>query len=229
MPRRKKSKSVRGNHFPRSAMGNRRAAWYKNAFKQSSQNKVYKFVQAVDGATITGLGARAIVQGNVVSNRALYFTLGDCAQSATFTGLFDQYRIDKIVIDFIPMTQMNNFSVGTAVGNVNNPGLFGTIVDYDDATALTTLADYEQFPNFKYQPCISMRTHRRSFRPHIAVGAYNGAFAGYKNEPAGWIDCATNSIQHYGIKIFWDGYANANALQTFQVMCKYHLSFKNVR
>lgn len=200
---------------------------YSKFVKKAISGKIYRFKRSVDGATInTGL-SRIITQGAGLQHFGFYFTLADVPGSTEFTSLFDQYRINKVVMRFMPMINVNNVQP-VAGASVTNPGLMGTVIDHDDVSTLATITDYEQYQTWKCQPAISLRTHTRVIRPRIAVGAYAGAFTSYANTK-GWIDCGSPNVQHYGLKFYMDAYGNANAAQTYQVMATYYLSFRDVR
>jgi len=44
----------------------------------------------------------------------------------------------------------------------------------------------------------------RVFRPRIAMAAYSGSvFTSFANMTNVWLDTASNSVQHYGLKVAW--------------------------
>jgi len=184
----------------------------------------YKYTQFVTGATISGLGTRTITQAVVPKYNALYFTLNDLSQVANFTGLYDAYRINKIQIIFTPMCNMQ-----TIPGTNVDPGIFATVIDYDDANVLTTLNQNQEYMTYKQSPMISTRAHIRTFKPKVTTAAYSGAFSSYMQSSNQWLDVASPAIQHYGIKVYMDAYASAATAQTYQVTAKYWLEFKSVR
>lgn len=214
--------------------------------------KVFKFKRFVDGSTITGLSAsRFLAQTGSAQYIGLTFRLSDVPAATEFQSLFDQFRITGIAIKFIPM--VNSFNVqsnsgqailalagGTGSSSPNplnqqtlgNPGLFGTVIDYDDAdTTGYTLATYEQYQNFKFQPVFSGKIHRRYFTPHCVI-AMEGQ--GGPAQPVGikakqWVDVGTPNINWYGIKIYLDAHGVSNVNQYYQVMATYYVQFKNVR
>lgn len=189
--------------------------------------KTYNYCLKVDGSEIVSVSQRTYSQNSGLSHASMYFTLNDLPQVTAFTGLYDQYKITKVKVSFIPMVTQN--AVISTAAEVSNPGLFGTVIDYDDNNALTTFAQYEEYQNFKFQPCISTKTMTRTFRPHIAIAAYQSSFAGFGNKANMWLDCASPTIQHYGLKFYADPYASTLVPQTWQIMATYWLSFRNVR
>lgn len=115
------------------------------------------------------------------------FTLSLFPVSA-YTSLFDQYRIDELELWIEPRAAQGATVFDTMY----------TCVDLDDANVPTSVSDV----SLKQGALIGMggsgRYHR--WQPHMAVAVYSGAFTSYGNEPAGWIDCASPAVQHFGFK-----------------------------
>lgn len=148
----------------------------------------------------------------------VYFRLVDVPNSSEFTSLFDQYRIDKVTIKFMP--RANSSEVGTNQGMVK---LF-TAIDRDDITSPTSIAELLQNETCKVTP--STRIVSRTFKPMFAQEVYQSATSTGYGARTGWLDCSNTSIQHYGIK--WGLQQLPAGAQTFDLHVKYHLSFKNV-
>lgn len=170
-------------------------------------NEVYRIVQ-------TTLQVNSLVTSvSVPSAQSYTFSLSALDQSTQLAAIFDQYRIVKIEFWLIPQ-------VPSAV----NLGELATVVDYDDAVALTTFAQAED-----YQNCQVGRIcegHFRVFKPHIAVAAYSGTFTSYANKADQWIDCTSTGVLHYGVKAISTVSASATG---FDTMVRYHVEFRNVR
>jgi hypothetical protein len=153
--------------------------------------------------------------GSVVS-RGFNFTL---AGANIGSGFYDQYRIDAIRFNVVP----RNNAVGVQIGLSD---LF-LVIDYDDSTALTSTAQAQAFSTvMKLAPGESAS---RTFSPRIAVAAYNGAFSGFLNQGPQWIDAASNTIQHYGIKIYVPatGVVGQTVFQQWDINIEYFISFKH--
>lgn len=194
----------------------------------SSKDTVHRFLQTVDGAANVSLGTRFITQGAALTVLNLSFTLADCPQYASFVAIFDQYRIERVDVQIMPTA---NVATLTAAAGPGNYGIMGTIVDKDGA-ALTTLAQFEQYEDFTYQPIVRSTIHRRSFVPRASVTGLipgPGTSSGVVAPPLQWLDAAVPTFTHYGMSIYLDPYAAAANYQIFQVMMTYHLAFRNVR
>lgn len=117
------------------------------------------------------------------------FSLNDFAGSTSYLTVFDQYRFDQLEVWLEPAN-------GTT-SDTFYPLLI-TCVDLDDANLPSTINQVEDHQQSLSGEGQAGRYHK--WNPHMAVAAYSGAFTSYKNEPAGWIDSASPSVQHYGFK-----------------------------
>jgi hypothetical protein len=145
-----------------------------------------------------------------------YVTLAAFDQDASFKALFDQYRIEVVEYTFLPQTSQG-YS-GT------NSGLFTVVIDYDDATALTSTASALDYPN--QQTVRGLDPVRVVWKPKVALAAYNGAFTGYANAGNQWLDIASDTIQHYGIKTAW---TVTGAAYSYNIVARAFLQFRRVR
>lgn len=125
------------------------------------------------------------------------FRLANLTNSASYTAIFDTYRIEKVEMLFVPYFNAN--SVGFATNTIP-PDLF-LVVDYDDATPAGSTVVLSQYSNMK---CFGPTdTAYLAFRPTIATGVWDGASstlipAGTQQGP--WLDIGSTGIAHYGVK-----------------------------
>jgi hypothetical protein len=117
------------------------------------------------------------------------FALNSFANSAEYTGLFDQYRFDQIEVWLEPAAS------STAVY-----GTIATAVDLDDANVPTMTSVLD-----KQGALISSGAdgHYHRWAPHVAVSEYSGTFTSFGNVPATWVDSASPGVQHYGFKAYF--------------------------
>jgi len=174
-------------------------------------------------------GAAQLIQSGSSSVLvAIAFRLDDCGQSSTFSSLFDQYRIDKVVLRFY--TRNNSTSVFNVAAPNSSVPLGYVTQDLDDATAPASLNAVRE-----YDKCVTF-TGNTSFdltltpRPTAALYAA-GAFSGYQTldvEP--WIDIANADVPHYGVKLAV-GALTATTTSSFvwDIEAHYWLSFRNTR
>jgi len=103
------------------------------------------------------------------------------------------------------------------------------VVDFDDGNLLSTNTDYLQYETFK-ERLLVMPSHvvkKVPLKPRIAAAAYaGGVFNSYMNT-TGWLDVASPSVEHYGVKV---GLAQTPTTTiSYQVMARFSLAFKNPR
>jgi len=146
-----------------------------------------------------------------------YSALNGVPNASNYAALFDQYRIVQVEIWIVPQ-------IGGSGGILLNAGtLLKTVVDYDNTTTTATQAYFDDFANCHTTGIQS--GHYRRYTPHVATAAYSGAFTSFSNVPAPWIDTASNSVQHYGLKIYSD--ATPLGAISVDVITRYHLQFRN--
>jgi hypothetical protein len=176
---------------------------------------VWRFLQRDDTTDVTPISgsSAAPVAG------AYYFTLSNLANAPSFQALYDQYKVQALCVEFIP--RFNAVGLSTTS---NSP--MRVIIDYDDSTVLASAAAAEQ-----YSSCIVLEAHescKRIFQPHVAVAAYSGAFTSYKNEPSDWIDIASDTVRHYGLK-WYIPVSPTTSVPVWDMKITAYLLFKTVR
>jgi len=179
--------------------------------------RIHRYIQHQDAPT-------SVQQAAVETDGALAFQLNDLAQYATFTALYDQYRIRQLDVKMIPAITAYLDSTGGAAKGFNSR--VWTAIDYDDATALTAVA-LREYTTVRENMGTDMIC--RSFVPHFALAAYSGAFNSYANT-IGWLDCNSAGVQHYGFKWAIEAApAATSVLQSWRFDVTYYFEFRNVR
>jgi len=135
------------------------------------------------------------------------------------SGFFDRYKIEAIRFSVVPR---NN-----AMGLVSGLSDLFFVIDYDDSNALSSTAQAMQNAT-----CIKLapgESATRTFAPRIAVAAYNGLFTGYASQKSQWLDAASTTIQHYGVKIYVPatGVTGQTVFQQWDINIEYFISFIN--
>lgn len=163
------------------------------------------------------------------------FSLEHVHNYTEFTNLFDSYRINKVVVRFIPRA-----SSAESSGNSNStvPAISPNIhivKDYDDNTlpsaGETGLRQLREYSSYK------VRRFLNSFavviRPKIQGTAY-----GYDNilemntkKMGAWINTDRNNVKHLGFKGTIEAVNPSSALNhvNFEIVTTYYMSFKGVR
>lgn len=142
--------------------------------------------------------------------------------TAKFQGLFDVYKLRKVVFEMIPVSTNNP---------TNNEGLTPQIFapkiiyakDYDDDS---TPSSIENLLNRKGSYLTNFNSKKRlTLNPATAVPTYDGSLSyGYKQDRNSWLDCNDPNVKYYGIKMALQGAPNQRI--TFHVRTKYYFSFK---
>lgn len=177
--------------------------------------KVYTFIKAY---SVNGALTQSTSSNNAyVPGLSLSTIVGDYAY---YTSIFDQYRINLIETILRPRG-----NVSTVNASASASGFLYSVIDYDDASAVTP----SQALNYDNVVTTSMeQSHRRCFVPHIALGAYSGTFSSYANVTEQWIDCNSPTVAHYGVKYVCDA-GITGSLQSWDFICRISVSFRGVR
>jgi 2'-5' RNA ligase len=178
----------------------------------AADNAPYEIVQTVEYQNACGSSTLAPTFSQ------FSFAFSNLDQYLSLSAVFDQYRIMEIECSFIPhLTVVNTVALYA--------GMFSTVVDYDDATPLTTVGQAND-----YQNCLTTGgsiPHKRRFTPHTAVAAYGGGvFTSYTNLTHPWIDTTSPGVNHFGLKTAWTT-TSTNA--EYDLSVRYRLQFRNVR
>jgi len=166
--------------------------------------KVYSTVVNAFAFTITS-STTAVTAGGY------YTALSQLPQSASFINCFDRYRILMVNLQFTPQ-----------VSSPTGGGGLITAMDYDDASIPTM--EIQQRDTAMVTPVASY--FERTYVPRLALAAYGGTFTSYANmAPNIWVDCASSSVQYYGLKYVLP--IQATAATVVSVSARIHIQFKN--
>lgn len=170
------------------------------------------------GASYNGTTAMYAV-GTTDSSFGLYFQLNDLAQASTFSSMFDQYRLDKVIVHFIPLY------VQTPVNSAGYSFPNWIAIDYDDVSLPSSRATMQEYENVHlFAP---YKKFSIAIKPRVAVAAYGGTFTSYANEGDCWIDLGSPLTQHYGLKGSMG--ATSTGAQLWVVQVESFWSFRSVR
>jgi len=183
-----------------------------------------------DFVIATGVTSGNITQtGATAEFGAIAFSLQDLPQVASFTALFDQYKIEKVHLRIRPYNEAIAV-LANAAANLAVPSIY-VVVDRDDnnvAGTLNALTEYDNMVKIDGSGCLDV-----ILEPSITPAVFaSGAFSGYavSNDQDTWLDVANTAIPYYGVK-FGVTALDAAATYTWQwfVEAWYVVSFKNVR
>jgi hypothetical protein len=142
---------------------------------------------------------------------SLYFRLGDVASPGDYSALFDQYKMVSATLHVIPQFNVTNTTFTGA-------GVIGIVEDYDNATPPTTITALQQYETMQvYSP---FTPFKKSLVPRLAIPTGTG----FVNSPPKWVDVADTTIQHYGLKGYYDAVATG---ASFTMVCEVVWEFRS--
>lgn len=192
--------------------------------RRYNKQKVHRFTRTfnTDTAIILNSGAAAAGYGYT-------FKLNDLPNQDDFTRLYDQYRIKAVKWQLIPKQGTATVFPPTVLpGQVSIMPKIYSVIDYDDAAPPGSVDEMLQYENVKFTR--ANRTHSRFFKPAIASEVFQtGITTGYAMRQNAWIDCNSNTVEHYGLKVWVEASTALTPRWDFDIICKYYMEFKNVR
>jgi hypothetical protein len=161
---------------------------------------------------LTGENALFTSSASVPTYGGLVFTTNSVANPAAYLSLFDQYRVDLIEV----------WVRSTAPQGTSTFADMASCIDLDDGNTPTNFVEVENHP----QSVVASSGAGRYFcwQPHVAVALFSGAFTSYGSEPGGWIDSASPSVQHFGLKF---AMGTEPVPLTYLYTTRMHISFRS--
>lgn len=180
-------------------------------------NEVYHFYQTQDApsaftATTSSSGVYSVAP-------ALANILG--SQLTALQGVFDQYKIEECEVWCEAQNQGGSSTPIPQIG-----GKLYSVVDYDDATNLSSVGQAMSYSNVVVTSL--NQGHYRRWKPRIAMAAYQGALTAFANMSAQWIDIAYPNVAHYGMKFYTD-FVTSTSNVSFDIRLRILVACRNVR
>ena len=178
-------------YTPKRRRGYRRAVRnsgrsYRYKKKRATGQKIYYFKRytgALNGGTVTVPFASPLLI-------AFNFSLNDLPNATEFTSLFDMYKIKAVKVKLIP--QLSESISAAGINNVFYSQRMFSAIDYNDATAPSSIDDIRQYQTCKVTS--QLRPHTRIiYKPKILDSS------SYSLSP--WISTSSPSVDYYGLKI----------------------------
>lgn len=162
--------------------------------------------------------------------KAWSFSLDQVPNYTEFTNLFDSYKIDKIVMRFMPVHAQNismtqNQSGATAT--ISHPRVY-TVLDYDDDSVPTSVGELTQYSGCKVR--LAGKQFKLIFRPKVAMQVYRSAVTtAYANpDKQVKLDCAYADVPHFGVKLAMTDSGTAGYFG-YDLNIDYYCSFYGIR
>lgn len=168
--------------------------------------------------TVTGSDATPAAGDGVV------FRLNDVTQFTEFTNLFDEYKITGVAYRWVITRDPSNASTAANAGRY--PRVIWTH-DHDSAQLPSAATDILQYAKSNEIWFTDNRQCSKWYyiKPAMAMLLYNGVTSGYGSKWGQWIDCNSPSLEHYGLRFWYDSLFTGVNLQ---LECKYYMRFKTV-
>jgi len=153
------------------------------------------------------------------------FQLDQLPNYTEFTNLFDMYRINYVVMRFIPTGTQVQTNVD---GNNEEVPLMYVVIDYNNAGVPADQNELKQYGNCKVMAI--NRPFTLKFRPRTATPVYrDGASSAYlQNDAKLWLDCNYADIPHYGVRLYVPGGTQRNVYRV-RLELTYYVSFRNTK
>jgi len=161
----------------------------KSTVPRGVKSRVVSIKRSFQGATIsTAMGIASTVGSTA-------FNLTSLPAYTDFTALFDQYRLVKARIDFLP-----NITMNTQPGQFS---LFHMCTDPTDVTIPANTNEVLQYDN--HRTVQAYKPFSLTLKPTPSAAYYNtAASSGYGPKAGAWIDGKSPGVAHYGLKYSWD-------------------------
>lgn len=145
------------------------------------------------------------------------FQLSDNSSISGLTSYFDQYCIYAVSCTYTPAP--------TAISSSVTLGRLTTAVDYDNIASLGSETALQAFSSANTTTLAFAEGVQRFIKPCVgpAVYNFNSTLTGYAVGRM-WLDCASTSIPHYGIRSIVSG---ANISYTLILTIAYIVGFRN--
>ncbi len=170
---------------------NKRGAQGKVPQNKSSQFPIYKFKRHVEMDTVYA-GA-----DGADTFQTYYFGLSQLPGYNEFSALFDQYRITKVDLEWLPV--LTNYSANNFTTTATPASLrIFSVIDYNSVptgSTINAMREYETCRVSQY-----FKGHKMSLKPKVVLDMDSGDnLAQYDSEP--WLSTGGTGIYYYGVKI----------------------------
>lgn len=206
-----------------------RRRFVKSSAKKTnlSNRGVHYFRRRYVVTNITASTSGAGVQTNAAG--AMTFSLSSLPNASEFTALFDEYKIMKVKLDFIPFGDNVNLPISSMSGStslVSPGGPLITAIDYDDNNTPGAAADLLQYQASKVTPV--PKRMKMSLSPKFSTEVYRSGVATGYGARKGWLDCVNSDIPHYGVKYWMNAPSSLASSFSYQVWAEVTIAVKGV-
>jgi hypothetical protein len=160
-----------------------------------------------------------------IATDSLAIQLNLFQDSTTYANMFDQYRIDWASLFFSPNQDIPNSS---AVAQLNASAYLICAIDYDDDSALTSVASALGYSNSRIIGQGKMATVAIKPCCEMLMDAVSGT--GTSARRGVWLATSNTAIKHYGFKTLIPQVTGSSPVPpSWRLILKCGISFKNNR
>nr|QTE03412.1 MAG: capsid protein [Phoenicopteridae CRESS-DNA-virus sp.] len=198
---------------------------YKRSFRRKGRNspKLFHVKRAGQVSVVT-------TTATIDYTASGFFRLSDVFASTDFTGLFDHYRINCVVLKFIPDQGGHpDGSWSNRTPPVMYNPQFHWAIDYNDNNPVPTnqLVEYQSYKTRPFTRPITIKVFPRASQP-IWISSISTGYASAARKT--WIDTASANVGHYAIKFAVDNFNHPQSqIMNFKIRPIYYISFKGVK
>lgn len=187
-------------------------------------------------ATATGNGSLICPAGTSLTDTlntrqvgaSMIFKLDSVQDSNDFLNLFDRYKIIGVKLKFLYQCNLANSDSTTGT---NALPLLSYTFDADDATQPTQLEDVQKKQHCHQRILNGNGMFSIYYKPRILKEVYASAVStGYNSAKATWLDTASQSIPHYGLKMWINNWNPGNTkFHQLTIYPTYYLALKDTQ
>lgn len=156
------------------------------------------------------------------------FSLNDIPNRLEFQNLFDQYRINAVVLEWTYTAQPPT----TPSGEYVTPMLHWCI-DNNDATLPVSLTEMGEYKTYRHRPLVAGRPIRMKVYPKPLQMLYQSAVSTAYGPKKMWINSSDFGVPHYGVKWAIEGNQAAgtgeNIMGVLTIQTKYYIQCKQYK
>lgn len=159
------------------------------------------------------------------------FQLNQVLSFGEYTNLFDQYKINCVVVTFQPDYRLITTTTGSTATQI--PVLmpeFHWVIDENDNATPLSIPEMQEYDRYKHRPF--NRPIKIKLYPKFSLEVYKQSGNGYASKRGLWLDTISSDTPHYGLKWAIGNFqSGASPPQTvsFKVYVKFYISFRAIK
>lgn len=183
------------------------------AYKSIGLRGTYSFVRTMGrtGPAVTGSSSLGFTYN---------FFLNQLSGNTEFLNLFEQYKINCVVVKFLP-----KWGINTTPGTSTYGKVF-IAPDYNDSAPVVDENEMMQKQGVRLIDLTHGRPFSYKIAPRYLIRAYESVTNDAFKPARGWINTDDPDAPHYGIKMWWSG---ANVALSMDMYVKFYITCRGVK